>query len=95
MTTETDHPWNVYLHHRARVLVWLREQGKTPEQIVETLAMDPGQVRLILGYVADCPEDFADPVAKVPIPMARRVASETGSVANSKTVSKGSEGIER
>lgn len=74
--TMTDHPWQVYLHHRARVLRWLAEQGNDPELTARQMTMDPGQVRLILGYVHDYPEDFSDPVAPVPVPMARRIARE-------------------
>lgn len=75
MTTMTDHPWEVFLHHRARVLRWFREEGKTPAEVAHVLSMDPGQVRLILAYVDDYPEDFVDAVAPVPLPMARRVAA--------------------
>jgi len=65
--TKTSHPWAVYLHHRARVLRWLHDQGKTPEQIVSELSMDPMQVRLILMTVEEHPETY-DQTSPVPIP---------------------------
>lgn len=72
--TTTIHPWGVYLHHRARVLDYFRRDGQTPEQIVETLRMDPDQVRLILMTVDDYPEDYAV-TSPVPIPGAKRLRS--------------------
>jgi len=72
--TTTDHPWQVYLHHRARTLDWMRKQGKTPEEMVRELAMDPGQVRLILMTVDDYPEDYAV-TSPVPIVGAKALRS--------------------
>lgn len=43
------HPWADFLHHRARVLVMWRDEGRSPEHSAASMAMDPGQVRLILA----------------------------------------------
>lgn len=58
------HPWADFLNARARVLEMWRLEGKTPEECVRTLAMDPVQVRLILMTVAGHPEEY--PVATTP-----------------------------
>lgn len=76
----TDSPWAVFLHHRARLIHQWTCEGKSADEIARTLSMDPGQVRMIHGYVVDCPEDFRDKVKPVPVPMARKVAKEKRSV---------------
>jgi hypothetical protein len=52
-------PWADFLHHRARALRWLRdEMNETPEKTAQTMAMDPGQVRLILAHIDANPKEF-------------------------------------
>lgn len=46
-------PWADFLHHRARVLLEWEREGLSPEQMVSRIAMDPGQVRLILAHAHD------------------------------------------
>lgn len=51
--SDVDYPgkgaaWADFLHHRARVLVEFRAEGKTPEDTARILSMDPGQVAAIL-----------------------------------------------
>lgn len=44
--------WDNFLAARAACIKWLRdEMENSPEQICETMKMDPGQVRLILAHV--------------------------------------------
>jgi acyl-coenzyme A synthetase/AMP-(fatty) acid ligase len=44
------HPWHGFLRARMRCLAWLRdEMGKSPEQSVVTMRMDPEQVCLLLA----------------------------------------------
>lgn len=48
------HPWGHFLYARALALRWLRDElGKSPEETVRELAMDPGQVSLILATPLD------------------------------------------
>ncbi len=50
------HPWGDFLRARMVVLRWLRDEMKeTPEKSVETLKMDPGQVRLLLATIDASP----------------------------------------
>lgn len=55
------HAWADFLNARARVMRdWQRDRGMTPAQIVQGLAMDETQVRLILMHVADNPKEFPE-----------------------------------
>ncbi len=45
------HPWAEFLAARARVIAWLRSEGRTPTDIARELSMDTEQVRQILAYV--------------------------------------------
>ncbi len=55
----TGHPWGDFLFYRARALRWLRDEMKNdPGKICQTMAMDPGQVRLILMTVDENPTDY-------------------------------------
>ena len=43
------YPWADFLHHRARVLRMWRDEGKSIEEMVADMTMDPGQTRLTLA----------------------------------------------
>ena len=51
------HPWGRFLRARHVLILWMREQGRSHEEIFDVLEMDVGQVRLI----AATPMNEADP----------------------------------
>ncbi len=42
-----EHPWGAFLDARYRAMVWLRDDGKSDEEIETILSMSPGQARAI------------------------------------------------
>lgn len=52
--------WADFLHHRARVIRMFAQQGRSSEQIANTLSMDPVQVAGILGWVLGHPEEYEE-----------------------------------
>lgn len=53
------HPWNDFLHHRARVMRWLRDEfGRAPKQIANQLSMDEQQVALVMAHVDAHPDEY-------------------------------------
>ena len=43
-----EHPWAAFLAARLRCIAWMLDEGKSEEEILHTLSMDPGQVKLLV-----------------------------------------------